>query len=162
MNQQISLLCLRMLSLPQSVCLSWFSQQIVFQSPVTPSPLCVHVCARARTHTHTHTHTSFAADPKTQAERISPFLAKQRLPCMPRSKVRMWWDSEGLSGCDFQLLSLPELTAVTLKSPWWGQNCFKSLPWGPPGSAKGQLWWRLWDGGVSLPRPGCSFWLWCF
>lgn len=40
MSQQISLLCLRMLALPQSVCLSWFSQQIVFQSPVTPSPPC--------------------------------------------------------------------------------------------------------------------------
>ena len=156
MSQRISLLCLSMLALPQSVCLSWFSQQILSQSPVTPSP----PCARARTRAHTHT--SFAADPKTQAERISPFLVKQLL-CMPRSKVRVWLDSEGFSG------SVP--FSHCLSQSWWlwlwrvhgeVRTASSHCPEGPPGSAKEQLWWRLWDRGVSLPRPGWNFWLWCF
>ena len=148
-----------------SVCLSVlvFSADCL-SKPSHPFPTVrAHVRAHTHTHTHTHTQTSFAADPKIQAERISPFLAKQQLLCMPRSKVRMWSDSEGLSG------------SVTfshcLSQSWWlwlwrvhgeVRTASSHCPEGPPGSAKGQLWWRLWDGGVSLPRPGWSFWLWCF
>ena len=112
-----------------SVCLS----VLVFSADCLSKPSHPFPTVRPRTHIQT----SFAADPKTQAKRISPFLAKQQLPCMPRSKVRMWSDSEGLSGSVPFSHCLPELMAVTLKSPWWGQNCFKSLPWGPPRLCKG-------------------------